>query len=226
MRTRAVRQDGVMTLAITVRGSAQQRHPAERAIVTMAVAVEGSTKQDVFGDAMALQEKLSGQLEELVDRDAVRSWSIGQVRVFRHRPVEIEGDRGAMLHIGKADVHVEFIDFEGLSSFLDQWSGIDGVEIIDVGWDVSARNRRIHEAEVRKAAVDNAVAKAQAYAEAVRRGRVVAVQIADPGMLDGLADGPAARHPAGSGGDVGPGLTITPEEIVIHIEVDAKFIAD
>ena len=36
---------------------------------------------------------------------------------------------------------------------------------------------------MRKAAVDDAIAKAQVYANAVRRGKVVALQLSDPGML-------------------------------------------
>ena len=83
---------------------------------------------------------------------------------------------------------------------------------------------------MRKSAVDDAVAKAQSYANAVRRGKVVAVQIADPGMLSGPADSaPAgfaksADFAMASAG--GPSLDLTPEEIVIRVEVDARFRAD
>jgi uncharacterized protein len=49
----------LMTLEITVRGSAETSHPAERATVTMAAAIEGSDKAEVFADAVALQEPLT-----------------------------------------------------------------------------------------------------------------------------------------------------------------------
>lgn len=211
------------TLDITVRGCAEQHHPAERAIVSMAVAVEDTAKQEVFAGAVAIEERLSAQLGELVDRDAVRSWSVSQVRVFSHRPWEGEGggEQGLMLHVAKVEVQAEFTDFERLSAFVDHWSGTDSVEISGIRWDVSDKNRRIHEAELRRSAVDDAVAKAQVYANAVRRGRVVATQIADPGMLDGP---PAHRVAAEE--EVSPGLTVTPEEIVIRVEVDARFSAD
>ena len=83
---------------------------------------------------------------------------------------------------------VEFTDFERLSGFVDYWAGKDGIEIDGIVWDVTVRNRRAYESDVRKAAVDNAITKAQAYADAVRRGRVTALQIADPGMLNGDGD--------------------------------------
>jgi uncharacterized protein YggE len=223
-----MRQYGGMTLDITVRGSAEQHHPAERAIVALAVAVEGLDKHKVFTDAVEIQEPLSGQLKELVGLQAVQTWSSDQVRVFSHRPWDGDGKRGAMVHVARVNVRAEFADFERLSSFLDYWSGVDGVEIGGIVWDVSAKNRRLYEVEVRKAAVDDAVTKAQAYADAVRRGKVVAVQIADPGMLSGSGGAPAALHQAAAFGPEAGGteLDLSPEETVIRVEVDARFLAD
>ncbi len=217
-----------MTLAITVRGSAEQRHPAERATVSMAAAIEGADKQQVFADAVEIQEPLSQQLKELVGLHAVTTWSSDQVRVFSHRPWEGDGSRGAMVHVARVEVRAEFVDFERLSGFLDYWSGLDGVEIGGVVWDVSGKNRRAYEADVRKAAVDDAVAKAQSYANAVRRGKVVAVQLADPGMLGSQADAPPVLYKAMSDsvGGSGHDLDLTPEEIVIRVEVDARFTAE
>jgi uncharacterized protein YggE len=129
-------------------------------------------------------------------------------------------------------VTAEFTDFERLSGFVDYWSGRDGVEINGIVWDVIDRNRRGYESDMRKAAVENAVHKAQAYADAVRRGRVVAVRIADPGMLnrsDDQVPGPFAREmkvAAFADGGGGAALQMTPADIVIRVEVDAQFTAD
>lgn len=217
-----------MTLEITVRGSAQQHHPAERATVSMAAVVEGSDKKQVFADAVAIQEPLTGQLKELVSLQAVHTWSTDQVRVFSHRPWVGDGERGPKVHVARVHVHAEFTDFERLSGFLDHWSGVEGVEIAGITWDVTAKNRRSYEAEVRKSAVDDAVAKAQSYANAVRRGKVTAVQLADPGMLTASQDASAVLHKSSfdAGTGVGPDLDLTPEDLVIRVEVDARFIAD
>lgn len=219
-----------MTLDITVRGSAEQHHPAERALVALTASIEGSDKQQAFAVALAIQQPLSGQLDELAATEAVQSWSSDQVRVFSHRPWVGDGQRGPVVHVAKLEVRAEFTDFERLSGFLDHWSGVEGVEISGVVWDISAKNRRVYEGEVRKTAVDDAVAKAQAYANAVRRGKVVAVQIADPGMLTGSGETPpSAFYKTASfdaSGGPGPVLALTPEEIVIRVEVDARFRAD
>jgi uncharacterized protein YggE len=226
-----MRQDVRMTLDITVRGSAEHRYVAERATVTMSVVVEGADRHQVFTDAVAIQEPLASQLRELVELRAVGPWSSDQVRVFSHRPWEPEGRRGAPVQVARVEVVAEFVDFDRLSGFLDFWAGTDRVEVSSIMWDVGTKNRRSYEAEARKAAVDDAVAKAQSYANAVRRGKVVAVELADPGMLandpGGLPPMPMmAKASFGDSTGDGPSLDLTPAEIVIHVDVDARFVAD
>jgi uncharacterized protein YggE len=217
-----------MTLEITVRGSAEQRFAAERATVSLATAIESTDKQQVYDDAVSVLEPLVIQLRELADRGAVSTWSSDQVRVYSHRPWDSDGKRGELMHVARLQITAEFTDFERLSGFIDYWAGRNGIEIGGIEWDVTARNRRSYEADVRKAAVDNAINKAQAYADAVRRGRVMALQIADPGMLNG--DGEQSPVPfmmtSSVGSDTATELDLTPDEIVIHVEVDAIFAAD
>ncbi len=217
-----------MALDITVRGSAEERYPAERALVSMAVAIEGTDKAEVFQDAVAVQEPLVSQLQELHERGAVVAWSCDQVRVFSHRPYSPDGTRQDLHHVARIEVRSEFGDFERMSGFLDYWSGRVGVEIALVAWDVSAKNRRSYEAEVRKAAVDDAVQKAQVFANAVRKGKVVAQHFADPGMLGDAPGASSSARFALMSEDTGSGaeLNITPDEIVIHVDVDARFTAD
>ena len=138
-----------MTLEITVRGSAELRYPTERAVVSMVAAIEGPDKQQAFADAVAIQEPLTQQLRDLADRNAVITWSSEQVRVFSHRPWLGDGQRGDLTHVARLDVSAEFTDFERLSGFLDYWSGTEGVEVSGIGWDVSVKNRRAYEAEIR-----------------------------------------------------------------------------
>ena len=64
----------------------------------------------------------------------------------------------------------------------------------------------------------------------MRRGKVVAVQLADPGMLthDPEESGGSAMFAkaAGFADASGPQLDLTPAEIVIRVEVDARFVAE
>jgi uncharacterized protein len=164
----------------------------------------------------------------LVDLGAVTTWSSAQVRVFSHRPWDHEGKRLDMVHVARVEAVAEFVDFERLSGFLDFWSGKEGIEIAGIAWDVTLKNRRSYESEVRKAAVEDAIAKAQVYANSVRRGKVVALQLSDPGMLSNSPEPPVPMAKMMVQADMGggPSLALAPEEIIIHIEVDARFSAE
>lgn len=224
-----------MVVEITVRGEAEARYPAERAIVTLAAAVEDAEKQQAYDQAAAVQQAVTAQLTELADRGAVIDWSSGQVSVASYRPWRDDGhapqagrtpspDR---VHAARVEIVAEFSDFDRLGGFVDYWAGRDGVEIVGIVWDVLERNRRDYEAELRRAAVDDAVDRAQTYADALRRGRVAPTRIADPGLLDsGGGPRPYALRMEAVGADAGGGLQLTPEPVRIHIAVDAGFRAD
>lgn len=218
-----------MGVQITVRGSAEGRYPPERALLRLEVSVEGSDRQDVRDRAAALQEPLRSQLGDLVDLDAVRSWSTDQVRVFSRHPWVDDRRSDEVVHTAQVQVLAEFVDFERLSGFVDHWSGHAGVEVQGLEWDLGLKSRRAYEAEVRKAAVDDAVTKAQSFADAVRRGRVTALELSDPGMLDrgGAPGGPEPRLDALAAGDQERAtLEVVPADIVIRVEVDARFHAE
>lgn len=212
-----------------MRGSAEGRYPAERALLRLTVVVEGADRQDVRDRAAALQEPLRSQLGELVGLAAVRTWSSDQVRVFSRHPWVDDRRSDDLVHSAQVQVLAEFVDFERLSGFVDHWSGQAEVEVQGLEWDLGVKSRRIFEAEVRKAAVDDAVTKAQSYADAVRRGRVTALELADPGMLDRPGDpgpgGPRAYALAAADAG-GAALDLVPADIVIRVEVDARFQAE
>jgi len=212
---------------ITVRGEAEARYPAERAIVTLAAAVEAVDKQRAYDEAASAQLAVTAQLTELADRDAVLDWSSDQVSISTYRPWRDNGERGNPVHVARVAIVAEFADFNRLGGFIDYWAGRDGIEIAGIVWDVLERNRRVYEAELRKAAVDDAVNRAQTYADALRRGRVVPTRIADPGLSDvGGGPRPYAMRMESAASDASGGLQLTPEPVLISIAVDAGFTAE
>ena len=216
-----------MVVDITVRGEAEARYPAERAIVTLAAAVERAEKQQAYDQAASVQQAVTAQLTELADRGAVLDWSSDQVSVYSHRPWRDNGERENPVHVARVEIIAEFTDFDRLGGFIDYWSARDGVEIAGILWDVLDRNRRVYENELRRAAVDDALTRAQTYADALRRGRVVATRIADPGLLDsGGGPRPYALKMEAAVADAGGSLQLTPDPVRIHVAVDAGFTAD
>jgi len=212
---------------ITVRGEAEGRYSAERAIVTLAAAVEASDKQQAYDQASSTQLAVTTQLTELADRDAVIDWSSDQVSISSYRPWQDNGQRGTPVHVARVEIVAEFSDFNRLGGFIDYWAGRDGVEIAGIVWDVLERSRRVYEAELRRTAVGDAVDRAQTYADALRRGRVVPTRIADGGLFDGGGGPrPYALKMESSVADAGDGLQLTPERVLIHVAVEAGFTAE
>ena len=216
-----------MVVEITVRGEAEARYPAERGIVTLAAAVERAEKQQAYDQAASVQQAVAAQLTELADRGAVLDWSSDQVSVYSHRPWRDDGEREQPRPRRAGGDHRRVLRLRPARRVHRLLGCRDGVEIAGIVWDVLDRNRRVYENELRRAAVDDALNRAQTYADALRRGRVVATRIADPGLLDsGGGPRPYALKMESAVADAGGSLQLTPEPVRIHVAVDAGFTAD
>src|SRR5688500_2514358 len=115
-----------MVVEITVRGEAEARYPAERAIVTLAAAVESAEKQLAYDQATAVQQAVTAQLTELADRSAVIDWSSDQVSVSSYRPWRDNGQHPPLaeasvpeggaprdrVHAARVEIVAEFSDFD------------------------------------------------------------------------------------------------------------------
>lgn len=219
--------DTMTALEVVVRGHARRRYPAERATVTLAATFEDADRQDVYRRAVGVQEPLIAELRRLQGEGAITRWSSDQLRVFSYRPHSDTGVNPLMYRVA-IRVEAEFTDFEQLSVLLDRWALQDGIEVGATAWDVTEAHRAEYEAALRAEAVADATAKAQAFATAAGRGAVVAVMLADPGMLgDGGGGGPRpmpVRMAMDAGG--GPALELRPDDITLDIAVDARFVAE
>jgi hypothetical protein len=216
-----------MVVDIVVRGEAEGRYAAERAVVTLAAAFEDGLRHEVYDRAVGVQQVLATAVAELAEREVVTTWSSDRITISTYRPWLAEGKQAPPVHAARIGLSAEFVEFAELGAFIDHWAGREGVEISGVAWDVLEGSRRRYEADIRKAAVDDAVDKAQAYADAFGLGRVVPTRIADPGLLTPSGGGSvpyAVKFEAASDG--GGGVQLTPDQIVIRVAVDAGFTAE
>ena len=84
--------------------------------------------------------------------------------------------------------------------------------------------RRDRERELRRAAVDDAIVKAQAYSDAVGRGPVVPVLLSDPDMAPRVPQASRRAMPmAVAAGPPPPSLELRTDDIEIGVAVDARF---
>ncbi|MBD1321257.1 SIMPL domain-containing protein [Gordonia hankookensis] len=211
-------------LEIVVRGVARRKFRPERAILYLTVHREGWSRESVYRDAATVHGAVVESLKDLLARDVIDEWSSDTLRVFSYRPYDGDGHRQDPAYSTRIRIDAVFTDFEELSKFIDRWAAADGVDVGNVEWAITQDNRRTYERDLRREAVDDAVAKAQAYSDAVGRGAVTATQLADPNMLsDSGASMVRAASIAAPG--AAPALELRSEDIEIAVAVDARFLA-
>jgi uncharacterized protein YggE len=222
----------VSEVSITVRGSAESKHQPERAIVVLDVASEGPTKDAVYAAATQTAGAVTAQIQSLLDPAAgpVTWWAADQVRTWSHRPWNQDGRQLPQVHHAGVQFQVKFSDFEALSRWLAAVVPLSGVSIAGIEWELTDERRTELTNQVRAAAVHDARDKAQAYAASLDLGPVRAVAIADVGMLNEpspVPPAPVARMAMSvAAPENGEELNLTPREIEISVQVDARFLAD
>ena len=219
-------------VGITVQGSHRAFRRPERATVRLNVGLEGPTAEQVFAATVASSEQVTETIKALHDpqRGPVTWWSSAQIRTWAKRPWNKDGKQLPLVHHSRVAVDAKFSDFARLSAFLSQMADVRGVSVLGVDWALTEQHRLALVREVRQAAVRDAHAKAQEYADALGLGSVRPVAIADAGMLgEGIAPANAApaafsRGAPGGVGDDG-GLDLTPQDVEVAAQVDTRFVA-
>ncbi|QKT06453.1 SIMPL domain-containing protein [Gordonia sp. X0973] len=218
-------------LEITVRGRAERQYRPEQGTAILSAEFTESTSEEAHAKALELQSEVVAELTRLDETNALNAWHANDIHVFGHRPWIDGKESTEVVYTTRIAMTAEFLDFEALAAFLVEWAGRDGLTVSRIVWDVLDENRPRYEAKVRRDAVRDAVAKAQAYADAVGRGSVTAVALADPSMLGSGGDGGGPVAPAGAmyaramaaPPDSGPTLELRPDDVVIAVSVDARF---
>lgn len=217
---------------ITVQGHHLGRFEPEHAVVRATVSFDGPRREPVFASATGIATRLAAELGELHDAAAgpVTRWDAERVRVWSQRPWNEQGKQLAPVYHAQLDVSATFVDTEALARWVERLATTDGVDVGGVSWGLSEERERAALAEVRAAAVTDALERARAYAASLGLAELTPIAIADPGMLGdrgaggGLEAMPVAAFRAmkdSSGGE----LSFTPRELELSASVDARFLA-
>jgi len=218
---------------ITVRGSFSGRYAPEHAVVAATVSFDGPERDPVFARATGIAATLQEQLAALHDAQTgpVIRWSAQRARVWSQRPWNEQGRQLPPVYHAQLDLSATFVDSEALARWVETASTTDGVQLHGIGWRLSEESERAALAEVRAAAVTDALERARAFASSLGLSELDPLALADPGMLGDPA-GPqhggmeamslrASKDMAMGGSE----LSFTPEELEISAAVDARFAA-
>lgn len=223
-----------MPTDFTVRGSFTAFHPPERATVHASLAFEGAAMQPVYDRVAREFETVKATITPLHDAEhgAVTWWSAEQLRTWANRPWNKDGKQLPLVHHASIGLQVKFRDFTAMS----RWVGghlatTGGFTVSHVEWALKSNRRDEVLRQVRAKAVQDAVTRAQQYADALGRGKVRPVAIADAGMLvANLAPtgGPDSAYLRASGAMAGGAaeMELVPRDIEVSASVDARFVAD
>ena len=221
-----------MPTEITVRGSFAESHPPQRATVHAVIAFEGPAMAPVYDGVARDLEAVKASIAPLHDPQAgpVTWWSAEQLRTWSERPWNNQGKRLPLVHHARVGVAVKFADFTALSRWVGEHvAGTEGFRVERVQWALTVTRRDELLGQARTRAVQDAVTRAQQYADALGFGAVRPAAIADAGMLA------AGLHPeSGSGGapmrmmavsaGAAPSVELVPDDIEVSAAVDARFV--
>lgn len=223
-----------MPTEITVRGTFMAFQAPERGTVHATIAFEGPAMEPVYDRVARDLEAVKASVTPLKsgDHGPVTWWSAQQLRTWSTRPWNTDGIQLPLVHHASVGIEVKFRDFSALSRWVGQHvATTDGFRVASVEWTLTSKRRTEMQRQARFRAVEDAVLRAQQYADALGLGKIRPVAIADAGMLgDGV-------HPERGGGAAhmravaaaAPGVSdveLVPEDIEVSAAVDARFVGE
>jgi uncharacterized protein YggE len=222
---------GVVSTEITVRGSYTAFQPPERATAYVAIAVDGPEMDPVYQRVAQALETVKTSISALHNPDSgpVTWWSNDQLRTWSNRPWNNKGEQVPLRHYASTGVQAKFRDFAVLSRWISQHvAAIDGLRIARIEWALTAEREQTLLAQVRHRAVQDALTRAQQYAQALGLDSVRPIAIADAGMLGpGLrpASTTQSAHVRAPAAAPNTEVEFTPKDVEVKAVIDARFAA-
>lgn len=217
-------------VTITVRGESQTRVAPERAIAHVSASADGPERGPVVERLAALAAPVRADLTARKAAGTLTDWSSQRVSVWSDRPWNSEGRQLDLVHHASVELTATFTDVLALSDWLNGVAAAEGLQVGAVEWELTPETRARIERDVATDAVAVAVERASAYAQAIGRSTVEALQIADLGLLSGAhPEAPAprmlARASAMAMDAAPPAVDFRPDDILVTAAVEARFSA-
>ena len=222
-----------MPTEITVRGTFSTFQAPERATVHATIAFEGPAMEPVYDRVARDLDAVKASVTPLKtgDHGPVTWWSAQQLRTWSNRPWNKDGIQMPLVHHASVGIEVKFRDFASLSRWVgNHVANTDGFRVASIEWALTSKRHKDLQRQARIRAVEDAVVKAQEYAEALGLGTIRPIAIADAGMLGANLHperdvSPASLRMAAPMGGA-PEIELLPEDIEVSSAVDARFVGE
>ncbi|KAJ6110975.1 hypothetical protein N7486_003210 [Penicillium sp. IBT 16267x] len=174
-------------LSIRVSGQATiTRHP-ERAVLRISINASGDDKESVSTEGTRLFNELDALFKGLSPKtkygmtttDApVTEFSSTILHIWTHEPPNNERNPASRVIYATSTFHVTFRDFAKLREIAKKLDAYPSVEVESIEWRLTESTEKALEYDARKQAMQNAIIKAEGYAEVIGR-KVVTVEVDD-----------------------------------------------
>ncbi|WP_375390242.1 SIMPL domain-containing protein [uncultured Amnibacterium sp.] len=209
---------------IAVHGSASRLLPAERGTVRLALELEDADRAVVLGGVGAMHARFAAEAEALVAAGAATWWGSQQARIRSEHRYEGRDELPRVVQIANAEVVTRFRDFESLSAWVLEAGAEPGVRVDAIEWAVTDEHRVATERELRVQAVQDAIARAEAYASAIGGERVRLRSLWEAGLRADTGGGePRWVAQAMDASMARSGIELRPDDIALSASVTADF---
>lgn len=214
---------------IAVHGSASRFVPAERGTVHLALEIVHDDRAAAMEQVAALHERFRDEAEAFVVDGAATWWGSDQVWVRSEVRWEGKDDERRTVQVATARVHVRFLDFTALSTWILEAGSVLGVSVQGIEWTIPHEHESAIEREMRVEAVRDAIARAEAYASAIGGSGVELRAVWEAGLRPAATaseGGWTAQRKTRATSASDAGIELRPTDIEIRAEVTADFDVD
>ena len=213
---------------ITVVGAHRFAATPERATLSLSAGFESEAKEEAMQMTTRLVTDLHGELQALTaTKPSPITWfAVMPIQTRSWRPYHDKGKILPTRYGAAASLSVKFRDFKALMYLASDLGGRPGVTLNGVVWTLTEVTKAKVEAKVLAGAVKRAHERASVMATAAGASSIVAVEIADPGLLrDVVSTGESGYHgvvtrATGAGSE---GIQLVPEDIEVSATVHVRF---
>lgn len=213
---------------ISVYGRATHSHRPERAQVRTAITLEGQDRSAVLAESTAAHNAVAEQARAHVESGAATWWGAEQVRSQPVKEYVKDSDTTITKFRATSQVLVRFQDFDALAAWVSAIGERRGVNVQGISWELTQQARRAAEAQVRRAALTDAVTRAADYAAALGAGTPQLEVVYEEGLRPNSTGGPGgpafAARAGGGAPHGGAAVTLQPGDVDVTAVLSADFL--
>lgn len=210
--TMAPQQTTPTILTLSTHGRTEIPHPAERAVINVAVASQGANKAAVSENVVTTAQHIERLLRELSPSDTtpetkdaapLAHWSktgLSATSFMPYMPPNSKAPQKAREYNARITFDIRFKKFKELGAFGTKLSALPHVEVSHIDWILTTATQKSYQSQLRKSATRDALEKARDYCEVLGCSNLRPVGLHEGNVATGMSGGGGGLFRNGCGG--------------------------